>query len=201
MEEKRITANTLEEAVNFVESNMKVEKKANFWPGDLNTIEAKEKIAEETFTNMSAIEKLVGGEDNAEERAEKNMLQILTSFCGADFVIVVNGEVNGEIETLHFDSLNEGKEIKIDVAIFSTLHESKLPTLKDAKIYQVFANEYGYALIREFNNVTYVGEKTSISIDDIAPTVSFIYSCESFTNFRLPVDSTEVSRILGTLEV
>jgi hypothetical protein len=177
-----------------------IRKTADPYIGQTMHVESSEnKVDAGALNDISKVGELLDKEDNAEDRACKNMLNILTSFCGADFVIVVDGEVNGEIEALHLDSLNKGQEVRIDVAVFSTLHESKLPTLKDAKIYQVFANEYGYALIREFNNVTFVGEQTSISVDDIAPIVTFIYSCESYTNFRLPVDSKEVSKILGTL--
>lgn len=183
----------------IAKNNKKVDYSPLFWPGKLNTSETDQTISESTFTNMSAIEKLVGGENDAEERAEKNMLSVLTSFCGADFVIVVDGKVNGEIEALHLDSLDKGKEVKIDVAIFSNMHENTLSTLKDSKIQQVFGNEYGYSLIREFNNVSFVGEQTSISVDSITPTIRYVYSCESYTNFRLPTDSEEISRILGTV--
>ena len=182
----------------IAKSNKKVDHTPTFWPGELNMVESKEPIDKSVFTNMSAIEKLVGGENDAEDRAEKNMIQTLTAFCGADFVIVVDGQVNGEIEAIHLDSLDKGREVKIDIAIFSNMHENTLSTLNGSKIYQVFANEYGYALIREFNNVTFVGEVSSISVDDVTPFLRYVYSCESYTNFRVPVDETEVSKIIGT---
>lgn len=147
---------------------------------------------------VTQIGQILDKDDNAETRAGSNMLSVLTSFSGADTVIVINGEVYGEIEALHFNS--RGGELCLDVSLFQTIVDiaPKLTSLKDVKIYQVFANEYNYALIREFNNVTFIGEESSISVDDITPYLRYVYSCESFINFRLPVDQDEVSKIVGT---
>lgn len=151
--------------------------------------------------DIAAIERILEGDkSDPEKRAAKSYLEVLSAFSGADTVVVVNGQVNGEIEALHFNSIKKGEELCLDIALFQTIVDiaPNLTTLKDAKIYQVFANEYGYALIREFNNVTFVGEVSSISVDDVTPFLRYVYSCESYTNFRVPVDETEVSKIIGT---
>ena len=177
------------------------------WPGVISKLLKNVKNGEVvnvptgTFKDLEAIEKLIGGSEttsDAEMRAKKMMVRTLSSFNGADSVIYVNGVCVGEIQDLKFNSTKKGQELIFGVAIFQDVYELTLDQLKDATVVQVFANEYGFNLVREFHGVSFVGEDYSIGVDTIVTNTNYIYSCVGYTRFKT-VSQEEFSKICGTI--
>ena len=110
--------------------------------------------------------------------------KLFYSFGGADILVLVDGKAYGEIEKIDFNSTRKGEELELTCAIFPGIEEFNPKKIHGATILEIFANEHGDKYFKKFNNVKYVGEKESHSIDDLVLSTTYIFTCNDFTRIK-----------------
>ena len=110
----------------------------------------------------------------------------LHSFCGCDFVFIVDGKIHGIFQGVKFDT-TKGLELSAELAIFAGMDEAyeSLRNAKDVHMIQIAANEYNIKMMKDYHQVTFIGEEYNPTIDTVVDTTIFKFELsEAPSNFK-----------------
>ena len=115
-----------------------------------------------------------------------------TGYTGCDILILVNNQLNESIRSLQYC---QGSLI-LTVPITSDCDKDyeMLRELKEGTVTELFINEYGHVVVRDFVNVSYESENCNHSIDDVRVENTYRFICDNTTSFKTLSDAQFIER-------
>ncbi|MGL5506523.1 MAG: hypothetical protein ACRDB0_01330 [Paraclostridium sp.] len=125
------------------------------------------------------------------EDIDNHSAKIYTAFNPSDYAVCIDDTFFGEIQSVTVNAIN--KTVEIIVVLFGKRtnlvecsHETVnyLTTLKDSKLTEIYANEYGYSMHRFITGLTYMGHISNVDVDDPVIEHKYVYSFEDIADYK-----------------
>ena len=115
-----------------------------------------------------------------------------TGYTGCDILILINNQLNESIRSLQYC---QGSLI-LTVPITSDCDKDyeMLRELKEGTVTELFINEYGHVVVRDFLTVSYESENCNHSIDDVRVENTYRFICDNTTSFKTLSDAQFIER-------
>ena len=151
--------------------------------------ETENKTYETISSTVCEYNKAISASNILDEEEEGFLNRTLSAFGGSDVVFIIDGKVFGEIQELKYNSIK--KEIEITMDLFSTLDkvDQSMTMLNDIEIVEYLFNEAGDKIMKTYQTVSYIGQKSSHKIDDQVLSNSYLFSCQYCTNYTIPTQT------------
>lgn len=110
-------------------------------------------------------------------------MNILTAIDGSDYMVILGKKLLGEIYKVKTNSID--RTIEVDVTMFNNIDQidSKLKTLKDSQLVEIFVNEDS-KFYRVFEGVKYIGQKSSHNCNSKYLTSTYILKYETESPYK-----------------
>lgn len=125
--------------------------------------------------------------------------KVYKAFNGNDYVLFIDEIAYGEIQSVKVNTID--KIIELEVVLFGAVAKdvdntykefNKFKNVKNSKMTEVFANEYGYKTHRDITGVTYLGEKSCVNIDSTISSTVHVYKFDEISDYKPGIQPFEI---------